>query len=528
MTYCPFSIRGRPRSVDPRRRRPFSFLVLTVVLLGLRGGGASPLGAQIPPEDPLAGLDAFVTEVLRTWEAPGLALAVVKGDSVIHARGYGVRELGTSDPVDENTLFAVASTSKAFTVTALGMLVDEEELSWDDRVTDHLPGFQLMDPWVTRELTVRDLLSHRGGLPRGDRLWYGSPFDRDEVVEQVRYLEPAWSFRSRYGYQNIMFLTAGEVLEAVTGETWDEYLRDHIFSTLGMERTTTTTRGIHALENVATPHVLLQDEVIAVPWRDFDNVGGAGAVNSSALDMARWIRLHLGAGAYEGKRLVSEEVIREMQTPQTVIRRSETTRRLFPEIHFQAYGLGWSLQDYRGRKMVRHGGALDGMRTQVGMIPEEDLGVVVITNLNNSWIPQVILYHVFDAFLGPRDKDWNQLMREVWLEGREEAEERRREEEGARVEGTTPSLPLEAYTGTYEDILYGTAEVRLEEGGLVLEVGPSFVGDLEHWHFDTFRARWRDEPLGLAWVQFRLNRKGEVEEVDVQGWRAFHKTGEGG
>jgi hypothetical protein len=290
-----------------------------------------------------------------------------------------------------------------------------------------------------------------------------------------------------------------------------------------MATTTTTTRGIESLPNVATPHVFLEGEVTPAGWRDFDNVGGAGAINSNVWEMAQWIRLQLGGGVFEGNRLLSDSVVKEMRTPQTVIRMSETTERLFPETHFQAYGLGWTLQDYRGRKLVRHGGALDGMRTHVGLIPEEDLGVVVVTNLNNSWIPQVVLYHVLDAVLGPRDKDWNRAIRAVHLESERKAEESRAKEEASRVEGTSPSLDLEAYVGRFSDTLYGDAEVRMEGEGLVVEVGPSFVGELEHWHFDTFRARWRDLQLGRAWVEFRLNRKGRISEMEIQGWGVFHK-----
>jgi CubicO group peptidase (beta-lactamase class C family) len=500
------------------RRLPFG--TLTLLALGCWLGNPTGTSAQVAP---LSGLDEFISRVMETWKAPGIALAVVKGDSVILAKGYGVKELSKGEPLDERSLFAVASTSKAFTAAALGMLVDQGLISWDDKVIDHLPEFQLFDPYVTREFTIRDLLSHRGGLPRGDRLWYGSPFDRDEVLRRVRYLEPAWSFRSHYGYQNIMFLTAGELIEAVTGVSWDDLLAQGIFQPLGMT-TTTTTRGITELPNVATPHVMMEGEVTPIGWRDFDNVGGAGAVNSSAWEMAQWIRLQLGGGVYEGRRVISDSVMKEMHTPQTVIRMSETTERLFPETHFQAYGMGWSLQDYRGRKVVRHGGSLDGMRTHVGLIPEEDLGVVVITNLNNSWIPQVVLYHIFDAYLGPRDKDWNDVIYQVQLESEAESKERLTREEDARVEDTEPSLPLDAFVGVYADILYGEAEITLENGALRLSVGPSFLGTLEHWHFDTFRARWDDSQLGRAWVEFRLDRAGKVEEVDIQGWRAFQKT----
>ena len=477
-------------------------------------------------EGALDWLDSFVERVLDTWQAPGLALAVVKDDSVIFARGYGVKDIRTGEPLDENTLFAVASTSKAFTAAALGMLVDEGRISWDDKVTDHMPEFQLYDPYVTREFTVRDLLSHRGGLPRGDALWYGSAFDRQEVIRRVRYLKPAWSFRSHYGYQNIMFLTAGELIESVTGTSWDEFLTDRIFVPLGMNNTTTTTSGIIDRPNVTTPHVLLEEEVTPIVWLDFDNVGGAGAVNSSAWEMAQWIRLQLGSGEFEGRRFLSDSVVKEMHSPQTVIRPSETTERLFPEAHFWAYGLGWSLQDYRGKKLIRHGGALDGMRTHVGLIPEEELGVVVVTNLNNGWIPQVVLYQIFDAFLGPRasgDKDWNEAVHAVHLEEQEEAAERRASEDSSRVEGTTPSLELEAYVGTYTDSLYGTAEITLTDRKLFLKVGTLYEGELEHWHFDTFRARWIDRSQGTAWVEFELNRQGDVANVTIEGWRAFYK-----
>ena len=325
-----------------------------------------------------------------------------------------------------------------------------------------------------------------------------------------------------------MFITAGELIESINGTSWDDFLRNEIFEPLGMKASRTTTRGIAETANVAMPHALMEGKVTPIPWRNFDNLGGAGAVNSNAWEMAQWIRLQLGEGVYEGRRILSDSVLKEMHTPQTVIRMGENTEKLFTETHFQAYGLGWTLQDYRGRKLVRHGGSLDGMRTQVGMLPEEELGVVVLTNLNNSWVPQVVLYHILDAYLGRRDKDWNQAMRSLYVEEEAESQERRIRDVEARVEGTSPSLELDAYAGVYADSLYGLAEVRLEAGALVLEVGPEFVGDLEHWHFDTFRARWRDESLGWAWVQFRLDRRGKVSAVEVQGWRDFHKTEVGG
>ena len=241
-------------------------------------------------------IDAYVEAAMRAWEVPGVAIAVVRNDSIVLARGYGVRELGKSDRVTPNSLFAVGSTSKAFTAAALGILVDERKLSWEDPVTKHLPRFQLYDPYVTRELTIRDLLTHRSGLPRGDRLWHASGYDRAEVLRRVRFLPPSWSFRSAYGYQNIMFLAAGEVVTAVTGKSWDDFVRERIFVPLGMSRSVTSTRPLATMSDVATPHQSIDGTVRPVSWLNIDNVGPAGSINSSALEMAAWLRLQLGQG----------------------------------------------------------------------------------------------------------------------------------------------------------------------------------------------------------------------------------------
>ena len=330
------------------------FTLRGVVAVFLLTGAPVALAAQ---QEPLGSLDGFVQTVMRDWEAPGVAVAVVKDDQVVFARGYGVREVGGSESVDTETLFAIASTSKAFTAAAVGMLVDEGRVGWDDRVTDHLPGFELYDPYVTRELTVRDILSHRSGLPRGDLLWYLSPFDRDEILQRVRGLEPNWSFRSHYGYQNIMFIAAGQLVEAVTDTSWDDFLRHRIFDPLGMPTSTTRFDQLQQRSNVATPHGRIDGKVTPLSWRDWDNVGGAGAVHSCVDEMAQWIRMQLGEGAYEGRRFLSDSVIREMRQPQTIVPRDTVDERLFPESHFYAYGLGWRLMDYRGRLVVRHGGA---------------------------------------------------------------------------------------------------------------------------------------------------------------------------
>jgi CubicO group peptidase (beta-lactamase class C family) len=503
-----------------RRSRPCTGRVS--LLLGLLLFAAAPALAAAQPA-PLRGLDAYVERAMRDWEVPGLAIAVVRGDSVVFARGYGVRELGRPERVDAHTLFAVASTTKAMTAAALGMLVDQQRIGWDDPVARHFPVLQLHDPYVTRELTVRDLLTHRSGLPRGDLLWWAAPHSRTEVLQRVRHLRPASSFRARYGYQNIMYLAAGELLAGVSGQSWDDFLAEHLFRPLGMNRSNTSVARLAGMGNVATPHARIDDQVRPVAWRSFDNVGAAGAVNSSAWEMAQWIRLNLNHGTFAGRRLLSEATIREMQTPQTVIRADTLAERLYPEVNFRAYGLGWVLQDYRGRKMVHHGGALDGMRTHLAMIPSERLGVVVIANMEPTTLHVALAYRVLDAYLDGRRRDWSRDLLAVAERQRREAAERDRQRREARVVDTRPSLPLERYAGAYTDSLYGEVRVAQEDGRLVLRFGSSYTGDLEHWHFDTFRVTWRDAVMGRTTATFTLNGSGAVRSLCVEDFAEFRR-----
>ncbi len=523
--FLPFPHLPRVRGRRARRstwRSPRTLSTMAVLALAVAAAPASGQSA------PLRGLDAYVQRVMKDWRAPGIAIAIVKDDSVVLARGYGVRELGKPAPVTKNTLFAIASTSKAFTVAALGMLVDEGRLGWDTRVIDVLPGFQLYDPYVTRELTVRDLLSHRSGLPRGDYLWYMSPFDRSEVLRRVRYLKPAWSFRSHYGYQNIMFIVAGQLIPALTDTTWDDFVRQRIFRPLGMDNSTTTVRQLASRPDVATPHGLINDTVQVITWPNFDNLGGAGAINSSVADMAQWIRLQLGSGVFEGRRLLSDSVIREMRSPQTIIPLDSADHALFPSVLFETYGFGWDLEDYRGHKVITHGGALDGMRTQVGLIPDAHLGVVVITNINEGAVPELLTYHIFDRYLGPRPKgqqrDWNRLFLARADSQRAKARKHEQEVVAARVPNTTPSLGLDAYVGTYQDSMYGKVVITRQGNHLAITVGPHFTGPLQHWHFDTFRAVWDNRYEGKSFVTFHLDAMAKVESVEIEDWGTFRRT----
>lgn len=501
--------------------------IVAVLLLILPGA----MSAQ-PAE--LEGFDGYVRQAMESWEVPGLGLAVVKDDSVVYARGYGVREEGTDEPVDENTVFAVGSTSKAFTSAAVGMLVDGGEVAWSDPVTKHLPWLQLADPWVTRELTVRDLLTHRSGLPRCDQLWYAMEYSRDEVLRRVRHCDSQWSFRSRFGYQNIMYLAAGRVASEAAGVRWDRLVENRIFGPLGMSRSNTSVDSLEGMGNVATPHAEIDGEVRAVPWRDIDNIGPAGSINSSAVDMAQWVRLHLGEGAYEGQRLLGDSTVAEMHRPE-MLREANvlTPEELFASTHFTAYGLGWFLRDYRGRKVVWHGGAIDGMRATVGMMPEEELGVVVLTNRGSDGLGGPLMWRVFDAYLGAPEKDWASEYGSVYDSLDAERAKGDEEVREARDEGTSPALALDAYEGTYRSQLYGPVEVSQSADGLELVVADSYGGELGHWHHDTFRITWEQASMQAGsleskLVTFRLGARGEVSSLEIPGMGSFRAVDTGG
>jgi CubicO group peptidase (beta-lactamase class C family) len=496
--------------------------IIRIVLFSFLMFAVSPVA--LAQDAPLQGFDEYVNQAMKDWEVPGAAIAIVKDDKIVLAKGYGVRKLGDPTPVNERTMFAIGSSSKAFTAALIAMLADEGKAKWDDPVTRHLPGFELYDAYASQQMTLRDLLCHRSGLERGDLMWYGSAFDRGEILRRVRFLKPSWSLRSNFGYQNIMYLAAGQAAAAVTGKSWDALIRERIFAPLGMKQSTTSVNDLKSLDNVAAPHGKIENAVRPIPYRNIDNIAPAGSINSNVVEMAEWVRMHLGEGKYQGKQLISSGAIKEMHLPQTLIRAEFPWTLMAQEAHFIAYGLGWFLSDYRGRKIVQHGGNIDGMSALVAMVPEEKLGLVVLTNMNGSSLREALLYRIADAFLKQPQKDWSaellKTMKAAEAQGRE-AEKKMVE---ARAKDTKPSLALAKYAGNYQDEMYGEAKVRLENGALVAQYGAAFQGELEHWHYDTFRAKWRDVSItGRMNVSFTLNSRGEVAEMKIEGLADFKR-----
>lgn len=476
------------------------------------------------PTAPPPALDAYGQQVMRQFEVPGVALAIVKDGKVVLAKGYGVRRMGESAPVDGRTRFGIASNTKAFTATALGMLVEEGKIEWDAPVVRYLPAFAMYDPWVTREITVRDLLVHRSGLGlgAGDLLWWPeSSYDRKEIVRRIRFIPPATSFRTAYAYDNVLYTVAGEVIEAVTGTSWEEFVARRILAPVGM--TGSDTRYSAAAEggNVATPHAEVDGRVRQVAAFSSDNVNPAGGIDSSAEDMARWMIVQLDSGRLaNGERLFQPATTRELWSIVTPIRPSPPPPALAAQrSNVAGYALGFGIADYRGRLRVQHSGGLPGYLSLVTMIPELKLGVAVLTNQESGFAFSAITYRIIDHYLGAPPLDYPGIYARLREEGQARIAAAEERAAAARDRTRGPSLPPAGYAGRYRDAWYGDVVISDEGGRLVIRFAhtPSLVGDLQHWQYDTFVTRWRDRELRAdAFITFALKPDGTVERAMMQ------------
>jgi CubicO group peptidase (beta-lactamase class C family) len=475
---------------------------------------------RLAQPDVLAGLDAALALGARDWHVPGLAVAVVKDGSVVFSKGYGVRELGRPGPVDEHTLFAIGSTTKAMTAALVGMLVDEKKLAWDDPVTKHLPWFASSDPYLTREITVRDLLTHRAGLGNADYLWYGQSTEPRGILERMRLLRPAYSLRASFIYQNVMYAAAGAVVEAVSGRPWAEMMRTRIFEPLGMAETLATAATLSRQPNVAQPHFAIDGKVTRIENASVDGVAPAGSVWSSVHDMAKWSTMLLAGGKAGSGVLLAPGTTEELFTPQAMV----TAEAFYPTARltkpkWKTYGLGWFQQDYRGRAVDYHTGSIDGMVAIHGLLRDERAGVVVLANLDHAELRHAIMLDVFDRYIGGARRDWSSDLQGLYDGLRREGEAEEQKAKERRVSGTTPSLALSAYTGTYSDPLHGDVVITLEGDRLRARYGNAFVGPLEHWHYDSFRARWDAAWRGTATLTFVLDADGKPTGLEAMGAR---------
>jgi CubicO group peptidase (beta-lactamase class C family) len=465
--------------------------------------------------DPYA-IDKAVNSNLKTWQIPGAAIAIVLNDRIVYVKGYGTKEAGGTEPVTPETLFQIASTSKAFTSAAMALLVDEQKVAWDDPVREHLDYFHLADPCADASVTVRDMLSHRTGLSRHDELWDNTPLTREELVRRIGFVPLTKPFRSAYQYQNIMFVAAGEVIGHASGMSWDDFVRTRLFGPLAMTRTITSDSEWKAADH-ASGHRWddLKQKLGPQEPIDTKTLGSAGAIKSCARDMANWVRFQLADGFFDNRRIVSAEALAETKTPQTVIRHEGMTRESNPETSVMAYGMGWTVQDYRGELLVSHGGALNGFRTHVDLLPKKSTGFVILMNAGRGLAAVALRNTLADMLTGKAPRDWNAYY--LMVDARSNDRDRKEKEErlAKRRADTHPSHALADYAGVYESPSYGTVTISLVNDALVLQWNRMTVPHA-HWHYDVFAAVSEVDDLDEQ-VTFGTGTSGEVATLEFFG-----------
>jgi len=472
--------------------------------LGILLAFATSLQAQLAPE-----LDAYIEKARTDWNVPGIGLTVVKDGKLLVAKGYGFRRHGAPERVDAHTMFDIASLSKSFTAAAIATLVDDGKMRWDDPVRRYLPTFELRDAYRSQNATIRDLLAHRLGLERGDHLFVFGNYPTAEIVRRMRYLDELQGFRAGMLYHNLGYAAAGEAAAAAGGMPFADLLRTRLIEPLGMRESTVAINHDVGVTNHADGHTINDGVLVPIRAKKALNILGANAVNSTPHDMAKWLLFQLGDGTWEGKRLISEAAMTEMHDPQVVIPTTAQMRAARGVQFGAAYGLGWQVMDFRGHRMLWHSGGADGMPTFMAILPDDKIGVAVMVN---TWsaptLHGAIASRIFDTLLGVKEpRDWA---------GQPPKPTPR--EWPARIPDTKPSRPLDAYAGTYVDELYGDLAVTHDAGKLALQFGGGEIGDLEHWHLDTFRLRWRDRAYDWAdaLVAFALNAEGKPVRLDMR------------
>src|SRR5215212_320900 len=466
-----------------------------------------------------AELDAYVAQAVKDWKAPGLAIAVVKDGKVVFEKGYGVREISKPAPFDTSTLSAIASTTKAMTAVAMGMLVDEGKVKWDDPVTRYLPSFELYDPYVTREVTVRDLLTHRAGLGNSDYLWAMSDLSADQMMTKIKLVKPTYSLRSSFVYQNVMYIAAGQVIASASGMPWAKFVETRIFAPLGMRNTYTDAALVSSTANAAVPHWRFGgDTVVPIKHDESKALGPAGGVWSNVADMSKWMLFLHDSARVNGRRLLKPETLAELFKPQVMVPPDE----FYPTMeltrpHWTTYGLGWFQHDYQGRMLDFHTGSLNGNVAIIGLVPDARFGVYVLSNRDHVEVRHALMYKAIDLYLGNPKRDWSRELLALYDARRASADSARAATESKRIKGTKPSLALSKYAGVYEDPLLGRISVTEKGGKLRLDAGPSLKGGLEHWQYDRFRASYDDRWQGTDLIMFTIG-DGIASALEIAGF----------
>jgi CubicO group peptidase (beta-lactamase class C family) len=467
---------------------------------------------KIKAKKALTGFDEIVERGLKELNVPGAAVAIVKDDEVILAKGYGLRDVENKIPMTADSILAIGSASKAFTTFAMGVLVDEGKLDWEKPVRTYIPWFRLYDTFASERLTPRDLVTHRSGLPRHDISWYNNyEATREEFVRRLAHLKPTADLRVKFQYNNFMFLTAGYLVEVLTDKKWEDAIRTHVFEPLAMERTNFSVEDSQKDANFALPYREREGKIEKIPFRNISNIGPAGSINSSVNEMSHWLLVHLNGGKFEGKQIIGPQTIQDMHLAHMPTGGTPD----IPEVTPADYGLGWFVDTYRGHRRVHHGGNIDGFSAMVSMLPGDGLGFVVLVNKNGSALTELLIRHASDLLLEAEHKDWIGEAAKEKATGEEVQKEASQKKHTRRKPGTKPAHELEEYTGDYFHPGYGNLKVFLENGELIFTYN-GITTPLEHWHYETFSGKRADDPTFEDMkMTFRTSVNGYVVGLEV-------------
>lgn len=460
-------------------------------------------------------LDLYINRALQEWQIPGAAVAVVKDGKVVITKGYGYLETGKPEKVDENTLFMIASNTKAFTGTAMAMLETEKKCSFDDKVIQYLPDFEMKDPWITQHLTLADVMSHRIGMEtfQGDFMYWESALTSEEVMEKFGQLTPMYDFRTKWGYCNAGFLVAGECLEKIAGKTWDQYIREKIVKPLEMNRTLVLTAELDGVSNLASAHTMVDGRLQVVPHCRIDNIAPAASISSSVEDMSHWLITLLDSGKYKGRQVIPYQAVRKAQYPRTFNRRSYHP---FNSSHYVLYGLGWDLRDYEGREIVSHTGGVDGFVTSVTLLPEEHLGIVVLTNTDQNAFYEALKWEIIDAYLDLPYRNYSDFYldryRQMW---NAESDQLRAWRDSVALNLPLP-LKISKFDGTYRHEVYGEAYLKSNSNQLELtfEHHPDLSAKLEYIGNNRFLCTYSSPLWGIKVFPFNIEN-GQVKSFTL-------------
>jgi len=473
------------------------------------------LGAFALGQDKVEILDRYVEAARKNWQVPGMSLVVVRDGKVLLSKGYGVRELGKTEAVDASTLFGAMSTTKAMTAVAMGILVDEGKVNWDDKVVKHLPDFRVADPYVTGEIRVRDLFTHNAGLGNADFLWTRTTkLSSAEIISRMQYAKPAYAFRAGFVYHNVMYLVAGKIIEKASGMTWERFMTERVFNPLGMKNTFPTLESSRNYQNRSSAHFEIKNQITVIPEMQVDAAAPAGSVWSTADNIGKWVNFTLYNTTADGKPLLKPATYDEIFKPQVILPATFFPTFRLTKPRWTTYGLGWFQHDYRGEMVNFHTGSLAGRTAIIGLLRDKKLGVYIFGNLEHAELRHALMYKVFDLFaFDDNSRDWSAEMKILYDGIKSEAAKNLEARRAARQLNTSHSLPLDTYAGKYSDPYYGSTEVQLVEGKLRLVTNRETYADLEHWEKDAFLAKWNRGWLGEGNIWFAVNP--DTKEIEI-------------